>query len=115
MAKGLEREGSSQHSEVESWETEFDRWLASFWAALPRCTHRHWAPRYVEGRSFDHALLGDLPATADPCGENGEFHTFVSGGPIFRQPVAWVKGDTVTRDGRFTYCDLLEMESVAAD
>lgn len=58
------------------------------------------------GRSFDRSLLADLPATADPCGENGEFHTFVSAGPIFTTPVAVTRGEVVVRDGRFTYCDL---------
>jgi len=49
MAKGIEREGISPQSQAERWEAAFDRWLAPFWAALPRCTHRYWAPRYVEG------------------------------------------------------------------
>src|SRR5258705_11385304 len=49
MAKGIEREDSSPQSQAERWEAAFDRWLAPFWAALPRCTHRYWAPRYVEG------------------------------------------------------------------
>jgi diphthamide synthase (EF-2-diphthine--ammonia ligase) len=39
------------------------------------------------GRRFDQALLADLPATADPCGENGEFHTFVYAGPIYDRPL----------------------------
>ena len=59
------------------------------------------------GRSFDHALLADLPDSADPCGENGEFHTFVHGGPIFARPIAVTRGEIVQREGRFTYCDLL--------
>jgi diphthamide synthase (EF-2-diphthine--ammonia ligase) len=92
-----------------------ERFIAAGFVATLVCTDNTQIDPSFAGRSFDHALLGDLPATADPCGENGEFHTFVSGGPIFRQPVAWVKGDTVTRDGRFTYCDLLETESVTAD
>ena len=59
------------------------------------------------GRRFDHALLADLPTSADPCGENGEFHTFVHGGPIFSRPIAVVPGEVVQREGRFSYCDLL--------
>lgn len=58
------------------------------------------------GRRFDHALLDELPAAVDPCGEHGEFHTFVSDGPIFARPVAVTPGDIVLRDGRFMYCDL---------
>lgn len=59
------------------------------------------------GRAFDAALLDDLPASVDPCGERGEFHTFVSSGPIFSRPIAVKTGDVVLRDGRFAYCDLL--------
>jgi uncharacterized protein (TIGR00290 family) len=59
------------------------------------------------GRDFDAALLAELPATVDPCGERGEFHTCVYAGPIFPQPLAIQVGTRVRRDGRFEYCDLL--------
>lgn len=58
------------------------------------------------GRDYDHALLADLPRGIDPCGENGEFHTFVHDGPIFQFPIAIKRGDTVSRDG-FSYTDIL--------
>lgn len=58
------------------------------------------------GRSFDNQLLSDLPADIDPCGENGEFHTFVYAGPIFSQPLDVQTGQVVVRDGRY-YADLL--------
>lgn len=58
------------------------------------------------GRVFDAAFLAALPAGVDPCGENGEFHTFVSAGPMFSAPIAVRTGETVTRDG-FVYTDLL--------
>jgi uncharacterized protein (TIGR00290 family) len=58
------------------------------------------------GRAFDESLLNDLPASADPCGENGEFHTFVHAGPIFRHPVACRIGAVVPR-GQFQFADLL--------
>lgn len=57
------------------------------------------------GRAFDAALLAELPSTIDPCGENGEFHTCVSAGPMFAAPIALERGDTVLRDGRFAYAD----------
>jgi len=57
------------------------------------------------GRKFDHALLNDLPEGVDPCGENGEFHTCVLAGPMFRQPVPAVVGEVVERDG-FYFADL---------
>jgi uncharacterized protein (TIGR00290 family) len=59
------------------------------------------------GREYDTRFLEDLPAGVDPCGENGEFHTFVYDGPLFRAPVPFVRGEVVLRDGRFCYCDLL--------
>lgn len=59
------------------------------------------------GRRYDSALLADLPSTVDPCGEGGEFHTFVSDGPIFAQPISYQVGPVVIRDERFAFCDLL--------
>lgn len=59
------------------------------------------------GRAFDERLLADFPASVDPCGERGEFHTFVSGGPIFNAPIDYHVGETVLRDERFMYCDIL--------
>jgi uncharacterized protein (TIGR00290 family) len=58
------------------------------------------------GRAYDADLLRDLPDGVDPCGENGEFHTFVSSGPIFSAPVPIEHGETVERDG-FVFHDLL--------
>ncbi len=64
------------------------------------------APAFA-GRRFDTALLAELPATADPCGERGEFHTCVVAGPLFRQAIRVTIGDRVHRDDRFEYCDLM--------
>ena len=58
------------------------------------------------GRTFDHSFLAVLPTGVDPCGENGEFHTFVSAGPMFAYPLRVHIGETVTRDG-FIYTDIL--------
>ncbi len=65
------------------------------------------APEFA-GRQFDAAFVRDLPPTVDPCGERGEFHTFVYAGPTFAAPIAVARGEIVVRDGRFVYCDLLE-------
>jgi diphthamide synthase (EF-2-diphthine--ammonia ligase) len=62
--------------------------------------------RRFAGRSFDEELLRELPAGVDPCGENGEFHTFVSAGPMFREPLAVVVGEVVEREG-FVFADVL--------
>ncbi len=64
------------------------------------------------GRELDESFFRDLPPNADPCGENGEFHTFVFDGPIFRWPILARTGEIVHRDG-FVFCDLLpKMEEV---
>jgi uncharacterized protein (TIGR00290 family) len=66
-------------------------------------------PRKLEasfaGRPFDECFLADLPPQVDPCGENGEFHTFVHAGPVFDVPIEVEVGQTVVRDG-FVFCDL---------
>ena len=59
----------------------------------------------LAGRAFDERLLAELPLGVDPCGENGEFHTFVHEGPIFAEPIACETGEIVERDG-FVFCDL---------
>jgi len=59
------------------------------------------------GRDFDENFIRDLPAGADPCGENGEFHSFCWAGPIFHEPVRFTRGETVLREGRFHFTDLI--------
>ena len=66
------------------------------------------------GRAFDHELLGSLPSSVDPCGERGEFHTFVSDGPIFDRPIPVELGEVVLRDERFAFCDLLPSTDLRA-
>jgi uncharacterized protein (TIGR00290 family) len=63
------------------------------------------SPHFV-GRVIDTQFLAELPENIDPCGENGEFHTFVFDGPIFKSPVPFSFGETVCRDG-FWFCDLV--------
>jgi uncharacterized protein (TIGR00290 family) len=59
------------------------------------------------GHEFDKTLLDELPENVDPCGENGEFHTFVYDGPIFDEGISVKKGDVVVKEGRFHFCDLI--------
>jgi uncharacterized protein (TIGR00290 family) len=59
------------------------------------------------GREFDEKFLDELPTAVDPCGENGEFHSFVYDGPSFKEPVKFTKGEIVLRKGRFFFCDLV--------
>ncbi len=63
-------------------------------------------PASLAGRRFDRGLLDELPAGTDPCGENGEFHSFVSAGPMLKGKIAVKVGETVERDG-FAFADLL--------
>ena len=63
------------------------------------------------GRDFDQTLLDDLPAGIDPCGENGEFHTCVYAGPMFKREIAVKQGEIVERDN-FCFCDLLPEANV---
>ena len=69
------------------------------------CVDPKQLPASFAGREFDAALLADLPASADPCGERGEFHTFAYAGPMFRHPMPIQTGEIVTRDG-FVFADL---------
>jgi uncharacterized protein (TIGR00290 family) len=59
------------------------------------------------GREYGKEFLADLPAAVDPCGENGEFHSFVYEGPIFKGKIEFQKGEIVLRDNRFSFCDLI--------
>ncbi len=70
------------------------------------CVDPRVLPRDLAGARFDAALLDRLPVGVDPCGENGEFHTFAHAGPMFSAPVPIAIGETVERDG-FVFTDLL--------
>jgi uncharacterized protein (TIGR00290 family) len=78
---------------------------AGFEATLV-CVDPRALDRSFAGRRYDERLLAELPAGVDPCGENGEFHTFVHAGPIFAAPIACATRDVVERDG-FVFCDLI--------
>ncbi len=74
--------------------------------AVVTCIDPRQVPAKLAGRRFDEAFLAELPEGADPCGERGEFHTFVVDGPGFRAPIAVEVGEVVERDG-FVFCDVL--------
>jgi uncharacterized protein (TIGR00290 family) len=74
--------------------------------AIITCVDGEVLDQSFAGKIIDDAFLSKLPAHVDPCGENGEFHTFVYDGPNFAHPVAFSVGQTVLRDG-FWFCDLL--------
>lgn len=83
-----------------------DRMVEAGLRARITCVDPRRMPARYAGRLFDRSLLDELPADVDPCGENGEFHTFAFAGPMFRRPVAVTVGETVERDG-FLFTDLM--------
>jgi len=96
------------------WKRDTRELICAFHAAgfraMAVCIDGKILGREFAGRELDESFFKDLPANADPCGENGEFHTFVFDGPIFQSPIPVRTGEIVNRDG-FVFCDLLpEME-----
>ena len=88
--------------------TELARWfIESGFRARIVCVDTEQLSASFAGRDYDDELLSDLPSEADPCGENGEFHTFVYDGPTFKERIAHQTGEVVLRDDRFAFCDLL--------
>ena len=83
------------------------RFLAAGFRAVVVCVDPRALDASFAGRDYDDAMLADLPPGVDPCGENGEFHTFVTAGPIFAAPIPCRRGEVVERDG-FLFADLLE-------
>ncbi len=75
--------------------------------AIITCVDSKTLDRKFVGKLFDEQFLSELPPTVDPLGENGEFHSFVYEGPIFRERISYTTGEVVLRDNRFFYCDLV--------
>ena len=87
--------------------TEFVKeFIALGFKAIVTCTNAKILGPAIVGRIIDERFLSELPAQVDPCGENGEFHTFVFDGPNFTHRIAFTKGEVVERDG-FWFCDLV--------
>lgn len=80
--------------------------LASGLRARVACVDTRRVDRSFAGREFDQDFLRDLPVGVDPCGENGEFHTVVTAGPIFAAPIGISIGEIVERDG-FAFADII--------
>lgn len=85
------------------------RFIELGFRAILVCVDPRALDRSFAGREFDERLLEDMPEGVDPCGENGEFHTFVYDGPIFEAAVGCETGEVVEREG-FVFCDLLATE-----
>ncbi len=84
-----------------------NRFITLGFKAVITCTDAKALDKSFAGREYDEQFLSDLPSGVDPCGENGEFHTFAYAGHIFQIPIIFAKGEVVLRDSRFYYCDLI--------
>jgi uncharacterized protein (TIGR00290 family) len=97
------------------WKRDTRELIRSFHAAkfraITACVDPKTLDRSFAGRELDASFFRDLPPNVDPCGENGEFHTFVYHGPIFSTPISVRTGEIVERDS-FIYCDLLPNPAV---
>jgi len=113
------REGLAQD---QGYETSFPLWGESThdlaaevfrkrFTATVVCADTEVLAETFAGRAYSPEFLAALPEGVDPCGERGEFHTFVSDGPDFDAPVAFSVGETVVRAERFAYCDLIPVSS----
>ena len=102
QATGARIRTSPTHSAAFGWTSHTAKSNPS---AKITCVNPKILPASFAGREFDEKLLSDLPAGVDPCGENGEFHTFVYDGPMFRRPIPVCTGEVVERDG-FVFADL---------
>jgi uncharacterized protein (TIGR00290 family) len=83
------------------------RFIQSGFKAITVCVDTQSLDGKYVGRQLDEQFLADLPESVDVCGENGEYHSFVYAGPIFRKSIPHRLGEVVLREGRFCYCDLI--------
>jgi len=84
-----------------------DAFIKEGFKAVVTCVDTKLLDGSFAGREYDEDFVSALPAGVDPCGENGEFHSFVYAGPIFKKSIAITRGEIVLRDSRFVYCDLV--------
>jgi uncharacterized protein (TIGR00290 family) len=98
------------------WKRESRELASSFidrgFKAIVTCIDSERLEKGFAGREFDSRFVRDLPSGVDPCGENGEFHSFVYDGPIFKKRVEVARGEIVLRDNRFYFCDLIPIRGV---
>ena len=83
-----------------------ERFVKEGFRAITACIDPRKLDRSFAGRELDASFFRDLPANVDPCGENGEFHTFVFDGPIFHKAIPVRTGEVLERDN-FVFCDLV--------
>jgi uncharacterized protein (TIGR00290 family) len=81
--------------------------------AVTTCVDTQALGQEYVGREIDGSFVAELPATVDPCGENGEYHSFVYAGPIFQESIPVRTGEKVLRENRFYYCDLIPADGLS--
>jgi uncharacterized protein (TIGR00290 family) len=79
--------------------------------AVVTCVDSNVLDKIFIGRAFDEQFLSELPSAVDPCGEDGEFHSFVYDGPRFQEKIRHTTGEVVLRENRFYYCDLMPVQN----
>ena len=82
--------------------------IASGFRGITTCVDTTALSQEFAGREINETFLSELPPGVDPCGENGEYHSFVYDGPLFKEPVSFTAGQKTLRENRFCYCDLIE-------
>lgn len=96
------------------WKMRTDRLARRFvddgFKAIVTCVDTEQLDGSFAGRGINEQFLADLPSEVDPCGENGEYHSFAYDGPIFKKPVEFERGEAVLRDKQFMYFDLIPVE-----
>ncbi len=107
--KQLEKAGMNAYFPV--WNTDTSTTaeliIEKGFRSVVTCADSNYLSCDFAGREYDRDFLEMLPQDVDPCGENGEFHTFTYDGPLFKQRIGLFKGEVTLRDNRFFYCDLL--------
>lgn len=92
------------------WQRDTTSFIKEFvelgFKAVVTCVDSRMLDQSFAGRIIDEEFISSLPPDVDPCGENGEFHSFVVDGPIFAEPVGFSRGETISRNS-FWFCDLL--------
>lgn len=97
------------------WKRDTQRMAAEFielgFHSVITCVDTQALDSRFTGRTFDKEFLAELPTSVDPCGENGEFHSFVFDGPLFRKKISFRRGEITLRENRFCFCDLIPMKN----
>ena len=103
----------NMHAIFPIWKVETNelarRFMGAGFKAITTCVDTNVLGKEFVGREINEDFLSELPGGVNPCGENGEFHSFVYDGPVFKKPIAFSLGEKVLRENRFYYCDLVEV------